>query len=105
MMLADEINRRYSLYVEVEGDARPDVSTVALAVDRKLAELNVEYHSKRESRRLESVQTFCLRRGSGETYKEHCVGQGQREGQFKTIALAYRSSFGFDLDTLVELAR
>jgi hypothetical protein len=102
MMLADEADHRYILYLEIEGEQRPDASAVAIAVDRKLAELNVEYHAKRESRRLENLQTVWLRRGAGEAYKEHCVRQGQREGQFKTIALAYRASFGFDMNPLVE---
>jgi hypothetical protein len=30
--------------------------------------------------------------------------QGQREGQFKVVALAYRQKFGFDLEPFVEKA-
>jgi hypothetical protein len=30
------------------------------------------------------------------------VGNGQREGQYKPIALAYRKDLGFDFDRFVE---
>ena len=33
--------------------------------------------------------------GTGERYKQHCVRQGQREGQFKIIALLYQSDCAF----------
>jgi hypothetical protein len=101
MMLADEAERRYCLYLELEGGVSPDRSEVAAAVDSRLAELNVEYQGKRESQRLEGLVVHWLCRDAGEKYKQHCVEQGQREGQFKTIALAYRRTFGFDLDALV----
>ena len=39
---------------------------------------------------------------TGEAYKRLCVKQGQREGQFKTVALAYRKGFGFDLEAFAE---
>jgi hypothetical protein len=102
MMLADEAERRYSLYMELEGEVMPDRVEMAVAVDRKLADLNVEYQAKRESQRLEGVVVYWLRRHAGEAYKQHCVQQGQREGQFKTVALAYRKDFGFALDDLVD---
>ncbi len=102
MMLADETERRYCLYLELDGKARPDQREVALAVDGRLADLNMEYKGKRESQRLEGVVVHWLNRDAGEIYKRHCVELGQREGQFKTVALAYRKNFGFDLGTLVE---
>jgi hypothetical protein len=79
----------------------PDPGEVAATVDSKLAQLNVEYQGKRESQRLEGVVVHWLCRHTGENYKQHCVKQGQREGQFKTIALAYRRTFGFDLGAFV----
>jgi GH3 auxin-responsive promoter len=102
MMLADEAERRYCLYLELEGEVIPDRGKVAAEVDSRLADLNIEYQGKRESQRLEGVVVHWLRRHAGEAYKQHCVKQGQREGQFKTIALACRKDFGFDLDSLVE---
>jgi hypothetical protein len=32
------------------------------------------------------------------------VQQGQREGQFKTVALAYKKEIGFDLVSQVDIA-
>jgi hypothetical protein len=104
MMLADETERRYCLYLELDGEARPDRCAFAHAVDSRLADLNLEYRNKRDSQRLEGVVVHWLSRDAGEIYKRHCVEQGQREGQFKTIALAYRRQFGFDLGTLVDRA-
>jgi hypothetical protein len=69
-----------------------------------LAQLNMEYQAKRESQRLNPVVLCWLGRGAGDAYKQHCVRQGQREGQFKTVALGYRKDFSFELDPWVDLA-
>jgi hypothetical protein len=98
MVLADEEARCYRLYVEPGAGAKPPAAGLAKSVDRKLQELNVEYHAKRESGRLESPVAAWLASGSGDAYKKFSVDQGQREGQFKAIALAYRRSFAFDLE-------
>jgi len=99
MMLADEETRRYTLYVEP--DAKPDASAARLAseVDARLRDLNIEYDSKRESERLAMASVVWLRSETGEAHKRYCVVQGgQREGQFKCLALAHRRNFGFDID-------
>lgn len=102
MTLADDRDLQYTLYMEPEGVQKPNREMAALALDRKLADLNVEYQSKRESRRLNTAAVRWLRRGAGDAYKQHCVQQGQREGQFKTVALGYRKDFSFDLDAWVD---
>jgi hypothetical protein len=104
MMLADEANTRYILYLEPEGTTKPDGLVTALAIDGELAQLNMEYQAKRESQRLNPVVLCWLGRGAGDAYKQHCVRQGQREGQFKTVALGYRKDFSFELDPWVDLA-
>lgn len=97
MMLADETQARYRLYVEA-GDIEtlPSADTLASLVDAKLAALNLEYQAKRESLRLGDISVHWLLPGTGDAYKRHCVAQGQREGQFKTIAVAYLKDFPFD---------
>jgi hypothetical protein len=107
MMLADEVARCYHLYVESDArDAnaveRPGTVALAAEVCQRLAQLNIEYHAKRESQRLGPLVAHWLRRGLSEVYKQYCVQQGQREGQFKTIALAYQKDFTFDLNAHVE---
>jgi len=104
MMLADEAARCYRLYVEPGAGARPAAAALAGTIDRRLQELNVEYHAKRESGRLGAPQATWLAAGTGDAYKKFCVEQGQREGQFKAVALAYRRDFAFDLDAHAERA-
>ena len=101
MMLADEEARGYRLYVEPDSAPGARAERLAEEVDARLRKLNVEYEGKRESERLAAPRAAWLRPETGETYKRHCVAQGQREGQFKCAALAYRRSFGFDLDAHV----
>lgn len=97
MMLADETNAFYRLYVEA-GDIEtlPSIDVLASLVDAKLAELNLEYQAKRESLRLGSISANWLLPGTADAYKNHCVAQGQREGQFKTVAVAYLKDTSFD---------
>lgn len=102
MMLADEEERRYRLYVEAEPGAKPEAARLGEAVDAKLRELNVEYMAKRESERLGPPRAVWLAAETGEAYKQFCVKHGQREGQFKTVALAYRKGFAFDLEAFAE---
>jgi hypothetical protein len=97
MMLADERACRYHLYVEPESGA-VDAARLAQDTDDRLCRLNIEYQAKRESARLGPVAATSLRAGTGDAYKQHCVQGGQREGQFKVVALDYRGRFGFDLD-------
>jgi hypothetical protein len=98
MMLADEELQRYRLYVEVEGEAPIDGHALGGEVDAHLRKLNIEYETKRESGRLGEIIATWLRPGTEEAYKQASVSQGQREGQFKVVALAYKSKFSFDLD-------
>jgi hypothetical protein len=101
MMLADEDARCYRLYVEMDSGPYPDAAGLAQATDSRLASLNVEYQAKRESERLAPISARWLAADTGELYKQHCVRQGQREGQFKMVSLAYRRKFLFDLDAHV----
>lgn len=103
MMLADEQARCYRLYVESDAGTRPDSLQLADDVDARIAALNVEYQAKRESGRLGPIQAFWLTRETSEAYKLYCLQQGQREGQFKTIAIVYRKDFSFPIDERVEV--
>jgi hypothetical protein len=102
MMLADEAGCCYRLYIEAGPGRKPDAATLAAVVDRKLCELNVEYEAKRESDRLGALTAAWLAPETGEAYKQFCIQAGQREGQFKTISIAYRKDFRFELETRVE---
>jgi GH3 auxin-responsive promoter len=101
MLVADEQAAAYRLFVEpgaaVEGDGR----TIADRIDHRLGELNIEYHGKRTSGRLKPLELLWLRSGTAEAYKMACVRAGQREGQYKPIALQYRKDLRFPFDEYV----
>jgi hypothetical protein len=100
MMLADEQASRYRLYVETDPGPRAPACELAAQVERQLELANVEYRAKRESGRLDALAAAWLEPGTEDRYRRFALDQGQREGQLKTIALAYRSKFAFDLDAL-----
>jgi len=102
MMLADEAAQCYRVYVETDEGAKPSPQHLAEQVDAQLRSLNIEYDAKRESGRLENIVATWLRPGTEEAYKHASVQQGQREGQFKVVALAYKQKFTFDLDAFAE---
>jgi hypothetical protein len=102
MMLADEAACGYRFYVECAAGTGPDAATLSSAMDRALCELNIEYSAKRESGRLAPLMACRVSTGTGEAYKQWCIEHGQREGQFKTVAIAYRREFGFDLEARAE---
>ena len=89
VLVADEDRTAYRLLVEAP--AMPiDVSELAQGVDRRLGELNIEYHAKRESGRLAPLSATWLRAGAAEAYKAAAVKAGQREGQLKPPVLQYQ---------------
>lgn len=94
LLLADEAASRYRLYLEPEGAC--DANTLAEALDRALASRNIEYRDKRASGRLHPPDITILRAGAGDAYKQHALARGQREGQFKYLALQYRGECAFD---------
>jgi hypothetical protein len=95
VLLADPGRQRYDLYLEHPGG---DPAGVERELDGALAEMNLEYRSKRESGRLHPIELRLLRPGAGEAYKAHLVAQGQREAQFKFIRLQVRAKLTFNLD-------
>jgi sterol desaturase/sphingolipid hydroxylase (fatty acid hydroxylase superfamily) len=103
MMLADEDARCYRLYVEAEAGSLLDATALTRAVDERLGTLNIEYQAKRESGRLGPIEVRWLRIDTFERYKAHCVQNGQREGQFKTVSLDYRRKSSFDFDAHAEV--
>jgi hypothetical protein len=104
MMLADEEAARYRLYVEADRGEAVDAARLARSTDERLAHINIEYQAKRESARLGPIEVVALAPQTGEAYKQHCVKQGQREGQFKMVSLDYRRKFSFDLDACARAA-
>ena len=90
MMLGCPDTVQYTLYVE----AKP--SNAVAAFEAHLGTLNIEFESKRGSGRLNETQLAFLKPGVAEKYKQYCIEQGQREGQFKLLKLQYVKDCGFD---------
>ena len=95
MMLADADRGVYRLIVECASPTTIWKTTTRGAIERALRDSNVEYDAKRASGRLQCLEVVPVRPGTGEAYKQHCLRQGQREGQFKLIALQHLSDCTF----------
>jgi len=100
LMLADEERSRYELLFEPDPDsgrmARERALQIARDVDAALAGINVEYAAKRRSGRIGDLELALLAPGTFERFKRACLEGGQREGQFKIVALQYRRDLDFD---------
>lgn len=94
LLLADEAASRYRLFFEPAHAG--DAGALAAALDRELAGRNIEYRDKRASGRLHPPEAVLLRAGAGNAYKQHALAGGQREGQFKYLALQYQRECTFD---------
>lgn len=79
---------RYRLYVE---GAAGNTALLAARYDEALAELNVEYASKRSSRRLGAVELIALREGVLSLWdEERRKARGRGHEQFKAVHLLSR---------------
>ena len=101
VMIAEEESSIYRLFLETGEATHPDARAVAEQVDRRLGELNIEYHGKRASGRLHPLDVVWLKPGAGEAYKMACVRAGQREGQFKPVVLHYRKDLRFAFEDYI----
>lgn len=88
LMLADVERQVYRLYLEVDS-MMASTAELATYFDNTLAELNMEYRTKRESGRLHPLTVTLLKHGTGEQYREFCIQSGQKDGQFKMVTLQY----------------
>lgn len=95
LAMADEARPGYDIFVEpTSGEMNPEA--LADEIDRQLKSLNVEYEAKRASARLGPVRCCSVRPGTGEDYRRYCVRRGQREAQFKTLLIQYKSACHYD---------
>lgn len=101
LMIADEVNSRYNLYyepTEVLGLTNR-IDDITSHLDEALGEINIEYATKRKSGRLKAPLVKILQPGTYTHYRRFCVEVGgQRESQFKIIALqpSKKVKFAFD---------
>ncbi len=95
--LANVVQARYEVYVELESNEMINIYVLAHAIDKNLSKLNIEYSEKRKSGRLLAPAIYSLNRGTAEEYKQYQVSRGQREGQYKLVTLLDKSQFKFPI--------
>jgi len=96
LMTADREGAVYCLYLEAGKLSSAEQDELARDIDQQLCRINIEYGSKRDSGRLAPLELRLLQGGAGEDYRLACIRQGQREGQFKIVALQYHDELMFD---------
>ena len=76
---------RYNFYYEFADSktTQAQAEQFTEAVDKALQNINMEYKAKRESLRLKDAVTYRLQPESFEHFKERCIAEGARDGQFK----------------------
>ena len=62
-------------------------------IDAQLQQLNIEYHGKRNSKRLLPAGLKIIKPGEFAAYRKRMVEGGKLDGQFKTLKLTKDSSF------------
>ncbi|WDE96419.1 GH3 auxin-responsive promoter family protein [Lentisphaera profundi] len=97
LMLADEQECFYRLYLEQEeqAPAQSDLMALTNALDQQLQDINLEYKSKRASTRLKPLRLSLLKSGAYEAYKREQLSSGIREGQYKVLLLDYAANNKF----------
>ena len=76
---------RYNFYYEFadQTTTQAQAEQFTEVVDKALQRINIEYKTKRESLRLKDAVTYRLQPESFERFKERCIAEGARDGQFK----------------------
>ncbi|MBX9851910.1 MAG: GH3 auxin-responsive promoter family protein [Cytophagaceae bacterium] len=97
-MLGDEEAHVYELYLEADLDSSIHKDELAKTIDDCLCHQNLEYKSKRSGERLKPLKVYRLQKGTFEKYKKYCFEKGQKEGQFKTVALLPKKDFSFSFE-------
>ena len=95
----------YALYAEL-GDDMPRERRLAFArdMDRALARANLEYESKRSSRRLGAPVLRSVAPGSYDALRQRRVSEGAPEAQVKIAQLSTSLDFGSEFTVLDEIA-
>ncbi len=82
---ADVENSVYQIYYEFENEdiSQEEITKFNKTVDEQLKKINIEYEAKRDSLRIAEPVANVLVKNSFEKFKEECLKNGFRDGQFK----------------------
>ena len=89
MMIGCQDSLQYTLVLEHRPFETEDI-------EHYINELNTEFKEKRRSGRLQPINIFFVKDGTGEAYKRAALSRGQREGQYKLVHLIYAKDNFFD---------
>ncbi len=86
---ADVEDSRYHFYYEFAdlNTTQEQAEEFTRVVDEQLKHINIEYEQKRVSLRLKDARTYRLQRDAFEQFKQRCIEEGFRDGQFKVNLL------------------
>lgn len=88
---------RYTFLFEFDEDpSRDSLRRCLQQLDRGICALNLEYASKRHSRRIGAPALRIVRRGEFDRYRRRMVERGRPDGQFKILRLTSDESFGLE---------
>lgn len=85
---ADSAQSCYQIFIEFATNHNSHkLAEFANLIDEKMKKYNIEYKSKRESRRLKPLILHPLKENAFECFKHECMSRGFRDGQFKLTHL------------------
>ena len=97
-MLEDD-KPRYTFLVEFDDSPSNDQAMQWLReIDAQLRRLNIEYHGKRDSKRLHPAAMKIVKPGEFARYRKRMVEGGKLDGQFKTLKLTKDEQFATEFD-------
>ena len=97
VMLAEPEERVYSFYYE-----SPYNIEIEEIFEVELFKANLEFEAKRKSQRLKKTLFKKLKKGTFSSFKNYCLEQGQREGQFKYLKLQEKKDFNFPIEEYID---
>ncbi len=98
IMLANKKCSNYELFIETSDDFVTPLETIRDYVESYLCKLNIEYENKLASGRLKPLSLHLVQGGTREIFKKYFIEKGQKESQFKIVALQYKDELEFDFE-------
>lgn len=93
ILFGDEQAQCYKLFLDADC---LNAEKVSECFDEALCVLNIEFKNKRNSERLGQTKVVFVGKNTYEAYKNHCIDNGQREGQFKYMVLQNQKECDFN---------
>ena len=88
----------YELFIETSDNFEAPLETIRDYVESYLCKLNIEYENKLASGRLKPLSLHLVQSGTREEFKKYFIEKGQKESQFKIVALQYKDELEFDFE-------